>query len=265
MVVGEARDVVVECVRGHGGEQPGLAPAAAQHLAPAARLRNQFHAAHQHRAGRCAQALGQADRHAVEVPGDLTRGYATRFRGVEQPCAVQVVGQPARARERARFGEVGQGQSASVPGVLEGQQAGARVVRVAEGFHGTGQLFQRQRAVLGLHDGLGLDRTQHGGPAAFVLVGVRVHADQVLVAALAVRHQRGQVGLGAAGQEQPGLEAQVGGKTLLQRIHTGVVAKHVVAHLGAQARLAHGGGGAGDGVAAQVDERGHGACWPLGK
>ncbi len=70
---------------------------------------------------------------------------------------------------------------------------------------------QRQGAIGRLHQRLRLDRAQHRRAAALELVGMRLHADEVLVAALAMRHQRQQIGLGAGGCEQPALEAQIVG------------------------------------------------------
>ena len=48
------------------------------------------------------------------------------------------------------------------------------------------------------------------------------------------------------------------GKALLQTVDGGVVAEDVVAHLRARHGLAHGRGGTGDGVAAQIDGVSHG-------
>ena len=114
--------------------------------------------------------------------------------------------------------------------------------------------LERQRAVGGVRDGLRLDRAEHGRAAAFELVGMCFHADEVFVAALAVRHQRQQVRLRAARNEQTGLEAEVAGQPRLQGVHGRVVAEHVVADVGPQAGLPHRRGRAGDGVAAKIDD-----------
>ncbi|WP_172461711.1 hypothetical protein [Dyella jiangningensis] len=82
---------------------------------------------------------------------------------------------------------------------------------------------------------------------------MRVRAHQVLVAALAMGHQRQQVRLRTGRHEQTSLEAQLLGDALLEGIDGGVLAVHVVANLSVQHGGAHGGRGTGNGVAAQVD------------
>jgi hypothetical protein len=118
--------------------------------------------------------------------------------------------------------------------------------------------IERQRAIGRVQQRLRLDRAEHRGAAAFVLVGVCVHADEVFVAARAVRDQREQVRLGAARHEQAGLEAEIVGEAPLQRVDGRVLAVDVVADLGAQHRRAHRRRRPGHGVAAQVDNGGVG-------
>ncbi|MNT50350.1 hypothetical protein D3C72_1872660 [compost metagenome] len=102
-------------------------------------------------------------------------------------------------------------------------------------------------------DRLRLDAAQHGRPAAFVLVGVRKLADQVFVAAVAMRHQRRQVALRSRRKVQARRLAGALGKRLLQANHGGIVAHHVVAQRGADHGLQHGGARPGDSVATQID------------
>ena len=97
-------------------------------------------------------------------------------------------------------------------------------------------------------------------PPPSYLLGVRIRADDVVIAALAVRHQRQQISLRARRHEQPRLEAEYRRELFLQRIDRRVVALHVIAHLGGQHRRAHDVGRAGDGVGAEVDG-GHGQRW----
>src|SRR5690606_18250697 len=129
--------------------------------------------------------------------------------------------------QRARLRQVVQWQWPAVPGVLQAEQPGAREMRV----HRLDRAFddiERQRAVPGLRDRLRLDRAEYRGAAALVLVGVRVHADDVLVAARAMRHQRDQVRLRAAGKEQARLEPEVRRQPRLQGVDRGIVAIDVV-------------------------------------
>ena len=252
MILGQPCHMVVERMQARGGQQAGLAHAATADLAPAARLVDQRVGAQQHRADRRAEPLRQAHRDAVEILRELARRHALRHRRVVQPRAVEMQRQAAAVAQRTCIAQVVQRQRPAVPGVLQAQQPGAgemRVVRLDRALH----RVERQRAIGRVHKGLRLDRAQHRGTAAFVFVGVGVHADEVFVAALAVRHQRQQVGLGAAGHEQAGLEAEIVGQTPLQRVDGRILAVDVVADLGARDRLAHRRRGAGDGVAAQVD------------
>jgi hypothetical protein len=96
-----------------------------------------------------------------------------------------------------------------------------------------------------LRQGLRLHAAEHGRAAAFVAVGVRQLADDVFIAPPAMRQDAAQVALRAGGHEQRRLLAGDGGDALLQRVDGGVVAKHVVAYLGAAcmaARMAGVGG-----------------------
>jgi hypothetical protein len=113
--------------------------------------------------------------------------------------------------------------------------------------------IQREHAVFGLGDRLRLDRAQHRRAAAFELEGMRFHADDVFVAALAVGHQCEQVRLRAAGNEQPGLETKIASEALLQMVDGRIVAVDIVADFGVQHRFAHRQRWPGDGIAAQVD------------
>jgi hypothetical protein len=155
----------------------------------------------------------------------------------------------AFAGQRAGGFQIVQRQHATPPGVFQRQHLGAREVRVDRLDRGN-DFVQRQRTVGVLRDRLRLDGAQHRRAAAFPAEGVRIGADQVFVAAFAVRHQAQQVGLRAGGHEQPGLETQIVGQPLLQRVDRGIFAVHVVADVGYQHGLAHGLGWLGDGIAA---------------
>ena len=85
--VGEAIDMVIERMDRRGGDDAGLAHAAADHLSPAVRASDEFLRAHQRRTDRRAQPLREADRDAVERRGDCpcrrARIAAERGRCVE--------------------------------------------------------------------------------------------------------------------------------------------------------------------------------------
>ncbi|MNE50005.1 hypothetical protein D3C80_1445620 [compost metagenome] len=86
---------------------------------------------------------------------------------------------------------------------------------------------------------------------------MRLLADDVFVAPLAVGHQAEQVAHGAGRHEQRAGKAQLGRQVLLQAVDRGIFAVDVIAQLGRQHGLAHARGWLGNGVAAQVDD-GHG-------
>ncbi len=198
------------------------------------------------------RSLAEAHRHAVEALGDARHALATGHRGVPQPGAVEVALQAPRSGQLGGCIQVGDGQHLAVPGVLQGQQAGAREVGIVR-FDGRGDVGQQQRAVGLLRERLRLDAAEHRGATGLVTVVVGQLADDHLVAALAVRQQRTQVALRAAGDEKPRFLAEQSGHARLQGIDRRVVAEDVIAHLGPRHGLAHGGRGPGDGIAAQID------------
>ena len=261
VVVGQALDMVVERVQRRRRQQAGLAQAATGHLAHAPRRRDQLAGAAQRRADRRAQPLAEADRQAVEVVGDLAQARQRPLprrragdRRVEHARAVQVRGQTARARQRGGLGQIGLGHDMAVPGVFQTQQARTGEMRIIR--------LDRRRDVGDCHapsrvlqQGLRLHAAEHGRTAAFIAVGMGQLADDVLVAAPAVRQDAAQIALRARGHEERGLLAGQLGDALLQRVDGRVVAEDIVAQRRCQHRLAHGRRRPGDGVAAQVDGR----------
>ena len=101
-----------------------------------------------------------------------------------------------------------------------------------------------------LRQGLRLDAAQHRRATAFKTVGVRQLPHDVFIAALAMRHQAAQIALRARRRKQRRLLAQHGSDLFLQGVYGRVVAIHIVAQRGGHHRLAHGGRGLGNGVAA---------------
>ena len=90
-------------------------------------------------------------------------------------------------------------------------------------------------------------------------------ADDVFVAALAVRDNAAEVALGAGGHEQGGFKAEHGGDGILERVDARVVAEDIITERGRYHSGAHGRGRAGHGVAAQINQWAHGAVsWGLG-
>ena len=81
---------------------------------------------------------------------------------------------------------------------------------------------------------------------------MRLLADQVFIAAAAVRHQRRQIALRTGRKEQRALEAESLGRHRLQAVHGRIVAVDIIADLGRRHGGAHARRRPGHGVAAQI-------------
>ena len=90
MVVGEPLDVVIEGEDAGRGDDPSLPHGAAELMLEPPPLRHQLGRPRDERPERAPEALREADRHRVELPGDIRRGDAARNRGVEYTRAVEV-------------------------------------------------------------------------------------------------------------------------------------------------------------------------------
>ena len=212
---------------------------------------NEVARADQGGADRRAQPLGEADRDAVERRGDVARRDALLDRRVEEAGAVEMGGQATPLRQRRRRFEIGGRQHLAAERVLEAEQPALREVRVL-GLDRRLDARQRDRAVGLVLERLRLDAAERRRAAAFPAIGVRHLADDVFVAAAAVRHDRHQVALRAAGDEERRFLAEHRGDLFLQRVDARVVAEDVVAHGRFGHRRAHRRGWPGHGVAAQV-------------
>lgn len=104
--------------------------------------------------------------------------------------------------QAAAMGQIGsrtqviKAQHAPADGIFQRQQATAGEMEVVR-LDGRGNIFQRQTAIGLVRQRLRLDAAQNGSTAAFILIGVGLLADDVFIAAPAVRQQRDQIGLGA--------------------------------------------------------------------
>ncbi|MGF6650054.1 hypothetical protein OKW34_000616 [Paraburkholderia youngii] len=166
--------------------------------------------------------------------------------------AVEVGREAALARELRRVGDVLSRQHLAADRVFQRDEPRAREVIVDRLDRG-GDLVERDRAVGGVFERLRLDAAEHGRATALVFVGVRKLADDVFVTARAVRHQRGEVALRAAREEQPRFLAGALGQRGLQTQYGGVVAPDVVADFGRRHRREHRRSRAGNGIAPQID------------
>ena len=204
-----------------------------------------------------AEPIAEADGHAVEAPQQLARGATTGHGRIEQASAVKVRGQAPCMSPGGGVMDIGGIQDLSAPGVFQAQQTGTREVGIV-GFDGRFDVGPFDSSVWSLGQGLRLNAAQNGRTATFPSIGVGHLADDVFIAPVAVRHERTQIALRAAGHEQGRLKSQVRRDALLQPVDGGIVPEHIVAHFRAQHGLAHGRGRAGDRVASQVD---HGRRW----
>ncbi len=98
VVVREALDVVVERVDASRGDDPGLAHRAAEEVLLPPGALDQLPRAREQGAEWAAEAFREAERDRVEAGSDRRRLDAERSRGVEQPGAVEMHGQPELAR-----------------------------------------------------------------------------------------------------------------------------------------------------------------------
>ena len=269
MIVRQALHMVVQRKAGRRRQKTRLAHAATRHLADAVGTGDQLAAATQCRAHRRAQALAKAHRHAVKVtgyPAGRRQGGFTRltgsYRRIEQARAIQVHRETALPRQCGCLLQVTRRHGVAVPGVFQAQQAGTGEVAII-GFDGSSNVGQRHLPARILRERLRLNAAEHRSATALVAVGVGHLTDDVLVPPAAMRHQAAQVALGAGGHKQRRLETEQGSQLVLQRIDTGVIAKHIVAHRRGPHGIAHSGGRAGHGVATQVNNRSHLSLWRL--
>src|SRR3972149_4880244 len=198
---------------------------------------------------------------SILMPGIVARPSA-RARALAWSAARRATLSPrgprpgaGRAGDGSHLGRVagGDGRSvAEVVGVLQADEGGAGR-RALAATDVRPHLVQIQAAVLVVAGGPQLDAGDAGGAAQLRLQYVRLAADDRLVAALAVGEDGDEVGHRAAGDVEGGLLAQPLRGHGLQALDRRVVAQDVVADLGVEHRLAHGGRGLGHRVAAQVD------------
>ena len=252
MILGEPLDVVLEGVEPGRGDDARLPHRTAQDLAGTLRALDHGPGSDQHRPGRRAEPLGQAHRHRVETAAELGHRRPELHRGVEDARAVEVRREAAPLRQRDRGREIRPPEDAAADRVLERDEARAREVRVV-GLDRRLDIREVERAVRAVRERLRLDAAEHRAAAGLIAVRVRLLADDVLLAALAMAHQRGEVRLRPAREKQRRFEAEQLGRPRLQAKHRRVVAEDVVPDLGRRHGGAHRRAGPGDRIAAQID------------
>src|SRR3954468_11428547 len=260
VVLGQARDVMLERVEPGGGDDARLAHGAAEHLLPAPRLLDEGRRAGQARADRGAEALGEVQPRAVEAAGPFGGIDAAGHHGVHQPRAVEMGRQPGAAgkvEHGAHLLERPHAPAAHVRRLLDGDQALARPVAPA----GPGAVdrplerVRREHAAVAVD--LGDDRARQLGWAAGLgdqRVGLAPD-EHPLPAGTDVQANGDLVAHRAAGQEDGGLVAEQRSHPLLERARGGVRAALLVAHLGLGDGRAHARRRARLRVGVEVDER----------
>ena len=220
------------------------------------RLFDEVLGAHDHRAHRTAQGLGEAETDVVHVAGQFLGRDFQGHGGVEDAGAVQVHRHAGLVGHVADGLGVGGGYhhaAAPVVGVLQTDHGGGWKMGVALVPDGPGHVIGVDAALGVVGHQAGLGPGQRGLSPAFVPEHVGLVSHDDLVASVAVGQGGDEVAHGAAGGQQAGLLAQHGGGPFLKFVDGRVLAENVVAHLGPGHGPAHLVGGFGDRVAAQVD------------
>ena len=207
MVLGEAVDLLAHRHQPAGGENAGLAHAAAEHLAGPAGLLDEISGANQDRAHRGAQALGQTERDRVEAARQVLWRALVGDRRVHQSGTIEVTGKSVLLGQPGRLGHVFGGQGFAIMGVLKTNQLGARKMHVV-GLDPRLDHRQVDAAVVEHRHGLWNDPAKRGGSDGFGFVDVIALADDVLFTAPAMGQNGGEVRLRARRDVHASLEAE---------------------------------------------------------
>ncbi len=259
VVLGEEGGGLFEGDEAGCGDDAGLAHASAEGLAVDAGLFDVLSGADEDGADGGSEAFGEAEVYGVEAAGELGHGEIEGRGGVEDAGSVEVDGEAGfggSGPDLLHGGERGDGAAGHVVGVFEADEGGLGAV-VDLRADGGGDDGPGEDAAFG-GDGAALAAGEGGGHGHLPVEDVGAGLADDLLAVLGVDADGDLVAHGAGGDEDGGLFAEDGGGRLFELIDGGVFAVDVVADLGGGHGLAHGGGGAGDGVAAEVDEVGHG-------
>jgi hypothetical protein len=259
MIRGKALDMVLQRVQPRRRKKARLPHPAAQEFAVTPCIGDEQFRPKQQRADRRAEPLAETHRHRIEtgadgagsIPHGAACGLRLANRRVEQACAIEVGCESVCLRQCTHRLQVSKRQDATTVGVLHHHQPRAREVRII-GLDGAADVFQRERAIRLVRQGLRLDAAEHRHAARLPAVGVPELANDGLVAAPAMPHQSGEVRLRAARQEKRGLETEPLCCARLQGVDRGVIAVDVVAHLGIGHGAAHLRRGPRDGIAAEI-------------
>ena len=186
------------------------------------------------------------------MPADLGYRDTEIDRRIEDARAVEMQTQPFRSRELARTRQIVERQHFAGLGILQAQQAGLGKMRIIGLDRGLDP-GKVERAVRLVVQRLRLDAAEHRRPAAFVLVGMALLADDVFVAALAVGEQSQKVALRPAADEERGFRAEALRRDRFEAVDGRILAVDVIPDFRGRHRRAHLGGRTGHRVAAEVN------------
>ena len=130
VIFGQRRHIMLQRIKARRCQNPSLAHAAAEHLAPAPGPVDQVQRPQQHRARRAPEPLGKANRDGIRDRCKIPLGAAQCRHPVEEACAIQMHCQPGCTRRRCCGGGFCQRDSPAIMGILQRQQPAHRHMAV---------------------------------------------------------------------------------------------------------------------------------------
>src|SRR5262249_38011609 len=231
-----------------------------EELADFARLGNKRLRPGQRTAHGGAEAFGKANGDGVEMPGPFAGLDAGGHDGIPQPGAVEVHDEivlPGPGADGDDLVDLENPAAATVAPALQADEPRFNQM-IVDGPYLALELADVDDAVVAV-DGPAGHAREHGRAADLELIDVAARLAEHLVAGLRVGLDADLVRHRAGGDEQCGFLAEEVGDFLLEPVDRRIFAEDIVAQLGAHHGGTHAGGGAGDGVAAEVDQVRHGA------
>lgn len=260
VVLGQARRHLFERNEAGSGQDARLAHAAAEGFAVDARLGDERAGADEHGADGCAETLGEAEHDGIEAGGERADVEAEMSRGIEDACAVEVGGQVAFADFVPDLFQDGQGSAdaaAHVVGIFKRDEGGVGAETAAR-EDGWCDVVPGEDGV-GRRDGAQLAAGKCGGGGHLPVEDVGAGFAENLLTGTGVEADGDLVAHGAGGDEDGGFAGEDFGGAAFEQIDGGIFAIDVIADDSLSHGGAHGGGGLGEGIAAEIDD-GVGIC-----
>ena len=237
-----------------GGEWTGLAHVAADHAAEAEGAFNELFASAENRSYWCGQSFRDAKTYRIGIPSNFAGRRAQRNCCVEDPCAVEVdlhVVVTRKLTHRLHVGERQHRAAGTVVRVFHPDKRSAHLV-ARSGPHRFAQGIEVHRAVSPRN--AAVKQSRDGGDAAeFGVERVRAAFEQHFATALGVSEHGDEIRHGAAWHEGAGCFSGALGRQRFELLHGRITVARVVAESRLAHRFQHRLGGAGDGVASQIN------------